>query len=788
MAGGKWKCPAILLQAALRQQVVSRFMGEEGGGVGREERNGDGRHAVPSPRGEPPAPPMSPRRDGGGRADPWAPDAAASIWDRAPVQESASRDTAAAPLEWSGSEVWGAPGRSAVDETRPSAWDEGMVWRSERRSPGAGPQLAEWTPHAAPSPLESRRAPAEKAARRRVRRRRLAAVSVALVLLLGADATWVGVTVRSSLLSTKERLAAAQTAFEAGRFGAARAALHAAISSVGEARSMRWHPAALVAGALPWLNRDVQAVDDLTAAAELAARAGVEAMQAVTSSRSGGGKLADTVYAGGRVNFDAIDQAAPHIASAEALLKRAGEKIALAPAAHFGVIRQVFDNGRAQIDSVTESVRKARSVLAALPTLLGRAADRRYLLAFQSPSEERGTGGIFGYYGVLHATDGRLSLGKVSSIARLEDALTEPVGAPRWFLREYKVFGGTDTFRQTNLSPNFPVVSRVWLEMYQAAIGQRLDGVIAMDPVALSQMMKGTGPLPSPDGPVDADHITAVLMHDSYQLGFRRQNQLIASLIKVFWEKVNTDVDAPAFVAGLSEAVSTQHFKVYSADSEAQAALARVGANGDFRDYGPNVQFMYHNNIGANKVDFYLNRLIDSRVELLPSGDARVSTRITWESTAPSGPPSILLGDDTAAAKVGFDNMLVNFVLPKGSRVKRFAIDGFRESPIKATDSGWRRYWTTNFLPPGKTSKAIIEYVIPNAVDLTEGDPVFQFALYPQASVNADGYILQVLPPPGYVVGATQRSFYRVAGTLDRPVDVELPLRRGSAGAAEGAE
>jgi hypothetical protein len=137
---------------------------------------------------------------------------------------------------------------------------------------------------------------------------------------------------------------------------------------------------------------------------------------------------------------------------------------------------------------------------------------------------------------------------------------------------------------------------------------------------------------------------------------------------------------------------------------------------------------------------------------------------------------------------VGFDNMLVNFLLPEGSRVKRFAIDGFRESPIKAHDSGRPRFWTTHFLAPGQTSKAIIKYMIPNAVDMTEAEPVFRFALYPQASVNPDDYSLEVLPPSGYLLGTRNQSSYRLEGTLDRPVEVDLQLRRGSAATTEGAE
>jgi hypothetical protein len=307
-----------------------------------------------------------------------------------------------------------------------------------------------------------------------------------------------------------------------------------------------------------------------------------------------------------------------------------------------------------------------------------------------------------------------------------------------------------------------------------------------MDPFALADMMKATGPLKTTRGTVASKDVAGLLLRDSYELPQGQQNKLIASLIEAFWKAIDEGANPPALVAGLSDAVATQHLKLYSTDSTAASSLHELDADGDFRAYGPNVQMIYHNNLGANKVDYYLERFLGTRVELQSDGSARVRVNISWHNRAPSGPPSILLGDETTAARPGHDNMLVDFLLPKHSRVRAFSIDRFDESPIKGADSGFPRFWTTHFLSPGESSKAIMSYTVPRAVDLG-GEAPFQFALFPQVSVNPDLYSLDVVAPNGYEFVEGDATTYHSAGTLDRPVTFETRLRRLSGAAAQSS-
>jgi Protein of unknown function (DUF4012) len=50
-----------------------------------------------------------------------------------------------------------------------------------------------------------------------------------------------------------------------------------------------------------------------------------------------------------------------------------------------------------------------------------------------------------------------------------------------------------------NLSPHFPFAAQIWASMWKKFSGQQVDGVIAVDPTALSYLLAVTGTATLPD-------------------------------------------------------------------------------------------------------------------------------------------------------------------------------------------------------------------------------------------------------------------------------------------------
>ncbi|MDP9235140.1 MAG: DUF4012 domain-containing protein [Actinomycetota bacterium] len=447
-----------------------------------------------------------------------------------------------------------------------------------------------------------------------------------------------------------------------------------------------------------------------------------------------------------------------------------------------------MENARSLVRSALDSATNTQGLVSRLPSLLGHASTRRYLLAFQALGEARATGGVIGLSGILEARDGHISLSHVGTLGRsIPATLDAPAAAPAWFQRNYGSQFATRQWQQVNLSPNFPVVSKVLLNMYHASTGRHLDGVIAMDPLALQDLLPATGSL-RPKGKAAAitpDSVLRILLHDSY-VRFPdpdAQTRFLSGIVRQFWRRVASGrIDAASFARGLARAVATQHVKWYATNQQDERSLAAVKATGSLNAYGRNMQMIFNNNYTANKVDYYLRRKIQTTITLSSSGDAVVRTSVTLHNYAPPGPPSPLLGPSIKGDKPGLNRMILNFLLPQSAHVTGLRSDNRKVFPLEFRDSGRPLAWTLVSLPPGSKKTETLSYRLPGAARMSDGSGSFQFVLFPQATVTASWCVLTIIPPRGWQAttqpGAVASSNGRIVlrGYLGAPRSVEVNL------------
>ena len=617
--------------------------------------------------------------------------------------------------------------------------------------------------------------------------RRLALYGLAgLLALLLLDAAYVGWRLATSLPAAAEHLQRARRTAEALDVAATEQALSAALVEAGAATSATSHPAFRLAGLVPVIGQDAGVVDRLAEAGELSARAGLALTRALGRVAPGADSLAGALYSDGRVSFAALDKLSPALDEASVLLQEAQRLVDGAPSAHLGQVTGALLRARAAIPPVASSARRAATVLDILPGLLGRQGPKDYLLMFLSLSEQRGAGGFPGLYAVLRARDGRLELGEVRSISELrtDDRIT----VPSWFRGAYGRHGAVDDARQTGFSPNFPVVADAWLEIYQAVTGEGLDGVVAMDAVAFAELTEATGPITAPglDVAVGPDNAVDVLMRDVY-VRFsspEAQNDYLGALIESFWARLGSgEVDAAALGRALSRITLAGHFKVTSTDAAADEALASLGTTWDYTRLGPNVQIVFHNNAGANKIDYFLRREIDTRVEIQDNGYVLVETRVTLENKAPAeGPASLLLGPGIEGDEPGVNGMLLHFLLPEGAVFESYSVDGIEDVPAFDDEDG--RPLLTDALEVGAGERKIASlsyYLSEEPLELA-AESGLTFSLMPQVAAVPDRYSVTVEAPMGWLLqapgAAGPAEVLTRSGALKFPLVLELELVR----------
>ncbi len=119
----------------------------------------------------------------------------------------------------------------------------------------------------------------------------------------------------------------------------------------------------------------------------------------------------------------------------------------------------------------------------------------------QQTSESRGTGGLPGGFAVLEASKGKLRVSAQGTDADLVNGpIAPPPGVPQDYIDFYQPDGAFNLWQNVNVSPNLPVVARVVAARWKRQSGQQVDGVIALDALALAGILRGSGPIDVGDG------------------------------------------------------------------------------------------------------------------------------------------------------------------------------------------------------------------------------------------------------------------------------------------------
>lgn len=469
---------------------------------------------------------------------------------------------------------------------------------------------------------------------------------------------------------------------------------------------------------------------------------------------SGAGLLAslseEGVLVDGKVDLARIESAARRAAELEGHVIRWSGRLGRADLPWSDTMRAALHDLAEDLAALEPSVSHISAGLRILPPALGGSGERTYLLAFQSPSEARGGGGLIGVVAQLRASDGVLELGKVRSVRELARSMQGRVGAPGWFEETYGRLALTDP-RNANMSPNFPVTSEVLLKMYRRATGIDADGVISTDPLALGALTEVTGPLRAKGWQVaiTEDNARRVLLHDVYRhFHFREhlQNRYFGNLIDSLWARLTSGEVGPfELSAPLARSVARQHLKVYLEDPAEQETIARLGAEGAFADEA-GATMVFGNNLAANKIDFFMHRQITTTVRLRPDGSAQVRTDVLLDNRIGDLERNVIARPGVQRSlALGLNRTSLSFLIPPGATPVSMFVDGRILTPRLGVDAGHPIASTVVDTAPGGRARVTLVYRWPDALD--EGR--FRMTLVPQATARPDRVRVEVIGPGG---------------------------------------
>ncbi len=492
--------------------------------------------------------------------------------------------------------------------------------------------------------------------------------------------------------------------YAAQLFGDANDSLTSASSSLGA-----WwaSPVRLV----PGLAQQARALDEATSgAADVSKNAGDAANSA---------DFEKLKYSGGQISVDGLrgaqqplDDAVASMDRASASLQQVDSPWLLPP------VRDRVERFSKELDDTRDEVGLAALGARAAPGLVGGDGPRTYLVLFTQPAETRGLGGFIGGWAELNATDGKIRLttsGKGGDLNRVPNRADRTISGPPEYLTNYSRFRPAYYIQDVTLSPDFPSDAQVMAELYQQTTGHQVDGVIAVDPYGLADLLTFTGPV-SVDGrkeKLTRENAADYLMREQY-LQFdqgearadeiERRDALSEVGREAFDQLVKGNIPGPRRVGDvLGSAVEQRHLMAYGFRPEEEDFFNALGASGSLEPPGDHDAFMLvTQNKGNNKIDWYLNRSVDYTATFDPStGELTATAIITLRNDAPaSGLPLAIIGNNDQGLPLGTNSMFFSFYSPH--LLREASVDGDRVPMEVHKEGGYRVYSRFLQLAPGQ--------------------------------------------------------------------------------------
>lgn len=462
--------------------------------------------------------------------------------------------------------------------------------------------------------------------------------------------------VRESLEAARSSLSEVQSAVGQLDVEAAAASLQEADEALGVARSRSGGPLWSVAARVPLAGNSIRVVREVVGVATASVQVADQAVEDGAALLAGG---LDIQLADARLDLGPIRDARDLVAALP--VERLRESLESLEAQSVAWTPQIVRDARDEIlrigSTASEDLGRAEQLLTALPTFLGEGEARRYFVGVQTPAEIRGTGGLIGYWTVLRLEDGQFTfeesevydaLDDLADIEVDDDADTtdddqpdgpgtgrigQLTGDPRdgvdadpAFLQRYEAVAANGLFSNVNVDPDLPTTARVALDLFERRTGERLDGMILVDPVAIEALLAALDrPLDLsgeeiPDGAppqLAPDEFAQYVTVDVYEEFGDGQSSLRKPMLRTIGDVAlatvfSGDWDGEVVTTAIGEAFGGRHLQVFSEDENEQEAFVATNVAGRMAPApGGDLLAVTANNAVGGKMDVHQTYFTD---------------------------------------------------------------------------------------------------------------------------------------------------------------------------------
>ncbi|GAB5077197.1 DUF4012 domain-containing protein [Arthrobacter sp. AD-310] len=521
----------------------------------------------------------------------------------------------------------------------------------------------------------------------------------ALVLLIVVGVIWVGlraVSVKSDLSAAMQAVPVVKTHLARNESVEAAAAVESITARTAAARASVEDPVWTLASVVPFVGSNLAAVAEVARSADDVSRLGLAPLVGVFETLDWNALLPSENGS----NLQPLKAAAPKVSSAAEAVRLSADRLReIDETRLLPQVAQPLVEAREQLQSVEGTLSAASDAAAVLPGMLGSDSPRSFLLMIQNNAEARASGGIPGALAILEFDGGKLSLetqSSASDFGTMNPAL--PVDGEQQQIYTSRL---GKYMQDVNLTPDFPTAASTAQAMWERRTGQRVDGVISIDPVALSYLLDATGPVNLNLGEIrvnesaglparlSSENVVQTLLSDVYSKieSPHLQDLYFASVAQqVFAALSNEKTNATGLIEGIIRSANEGRALVWSATPQEQLVISSYKLSGSIS--GPSTEpgefGVYFNDGTGAKMDYYMKRSVQLIKECAEDGYEQVTVRVISTNLAPKDAGAVLPNYVTAGGAYGVPpgSVQTNIVAygPIQSMVETVRLEGQRSA------------------------------------------------------------------------------------------------------------
>ena len=488
-------------------------------------------------------------------------------------------------------------------------------------SPDASQDASAGSSSAAPYSRRVRRRMSAEHIRQIKRKRRRRKILIGVLVIIAVFAVFAGACVWSALQAKNELQQAVssaqglqQTIVDSDK-SKREEQVNTFSDHVSKAYKQTSSPLWQLASVVPYVGDDISAVRTMVAAMEnISSQALPQLLQAADNI-----DLNNVHVENGTIEISGLEASQRPLQIADDTIDKATREVKTVKAVKTPHIAQVADaltTAETYCEKLDSMVHSLNSIVQVLPSMLGTEshandAPRNYLILAQTNAEARPSGGLTGSLGLATVQGGHVSLQPFVSDSEIQNA-DEPVvdlTAEERLLFTDKL--GKD-IRDVNFTPDFPRTGEIVSAMWNRQYGVAVDGVIAIDPLFLQNMLAVTGGVAMPDGStLDGANTAQTLLHDVYaRMTPQETDEYFAVAAQAAFDHIMQNAgNFKSYVKALSTSVEQGHVMVWSAHEDEQNLIADSAISGKLITEGAKPQVgVYISDETESKMDWYLHR------------------------------------------------------------------------------------------------------------------------------------------------------------------------------------